>query len=225
MIKPLLFMPSPRNIPDVVKWWDKIPHDKIIEKYRQPLDAYTNAKNYFLENKQYTHLVICPDDLEVTPNAIEQLITDVKTYGYDVICGICNIDETQPDTYAVQPLNQQIFTNDHPNCCYGQWYMLDKEPILPKNCIIQVGFAGFPCEMISRRVLEQVSLEGASNGKQGNFDWNFTRECTKMGIPIMCDTNINLYHRRFEQSAEAKAVKGRIAHVGEEKTIFLKANN
>lgn len=216
-------MPSPRNIPDVIKWWDQIPYDKLIEKYRMPLDAYTNAKNYFLEHKQYTHLVICPDDLEVTPDAIEQLIDDVEFFGFDVIAGMCNIDETQPDTYAIQPIGSQVYTNNHPDCTFGSWYHKEDKPILPKKDIIQVGFAGFTCEMISRRVLEKVSLEGASNGKQGNFDWNFTRECHELGVPIMVDTRVLLYHRRLEQSKQAKAFKNRAIHIDEGESILLKA--
>jgi len=223
IVNPLLFMPSPRDIPDVIKWWDKIPYDKIIEKYRMPLDAYTRAKNFFLENKQYTHFVICPDDLEVTPDAIEQLIDDVEFYNYDVIAGMCNIDEEQPDTYAIQPIHSQDFTQDHPNVTFGSWYMKDKKPILPDKDIIEVGFAGFPCEMISRRIMNQVTMEGAANDKESNFDWQFTRECYKLKIPIMVDTRVNLYHRRKEQYLEAKAFKNRAIHIDEGRSILLKA--
>lgn len=206
-MKPLIFSPSPRNIPAVLELWEGLKYDHLIEKYRQPLTAYQNAKRLFLEH-DYTHLVVCPDDLEVTNQAIEQLIEDVKTYDYPVISGMCNVDESQPTTYNIQRVGCD-YTVNHPAVHKGAWYEIGD---LPNEDIFEVGFSGFPCEMIARDVMEQVSFKGSSNDNSSNMDWQFTGECNKLGIKIMVDKRVNLYHRRMEQYAEAKAFKSGKTH-------------
>jgi len=214
-------MPSPRNISDVKKWWPKLPYDKFIVEKKLQLPAYTDAKNYFLDHEEYTHLVVCPDDLEVTPTNLEILLNDVKCSGYRTIAGICNIDESQPDTYAIQPLGTDL-TSDHPQVDKGSWYMKNEKPILPDVKILQVGHCGFSCQFIERELLEKVKWRGASNGGNANFDWQFSKDCHELNIPIFVDTTVKLWHRRKEQWAVAKAFKANVsAYKG--KSYLMKA--
>lgn len=214
-MKPLLFSPSPRNIPAVLELWKTLKYDHLVEKYRQPSTAYQNAKKYFL-NSDYTHLVVCPDDLEVTNEAIEQLMEDVKKYDYPIIAGMCNIDESQPNTYNIQRVGCDYSIN-HPRVNKGAWYETDN---LPNENIFEVGFAGFACEMISREVMEKVSFFGSSNNGESNMDWQFTRECNKLGIKIMIDKRVNLYHRRMEQYHEAKLFKSGQIHQNDGESLI-----
>ncbi len=195
MIKPLLFMPSPRDIPAVKKLWHEIPYDKFIVKYKQEKQAYALGKEFFLKNTDYTHLIICPDDLEVTPEAVEQLISDVKQFGYETISGYCNLDEVSKDTYAIQPMGRD-FSKDKPHTTKESWYSKDN---LPEDDIIQVGHTGFACQLISRKLFEKLSWIGSSSMGAGNFDWQFSKNCFDLSIPIMVDTRVKLWHRRKEQ--------------------------
>ena len=206
----MLFMPSPRDIPDVKKLWHKLPYDKFIVKYKPQLESYTNGREFFLKHDEYTHLIICPDDLEIHGEGIEQLIEDVEKYDYQTISGICNIDESQMDTYAIQPLGSCNYKNNQVAVNYGAWYMKEKKPIIPENNIFEVGHSGFCCQIISRELMKKVSWRGATRtgiNMEGNFDWQFSRDCNKLGVPIMVDKRVFGYHRRTEQYDKAKIVK------------------
>ncbi len=193
-MKPLIFCPSPRDIPQVKRQWHQLPYDKFIVKYKPQLEAYTEGREFFLKHN-YTHFIMCPDDLVVTKENLEKLIKNVKNPGYETIAGICNIDETQMDTYAVKPLGIDM-TRQNPDTTFGSWYMKDKKPILPQNEIIQVSHAGFPLQIISRELMEKVSWVGSTTDKKGNFDWQFSKDCHKLGVPIYCDTSVNSLHLR-----------------------------
>jgi len=208
-INPMIFIPSPRDIPDVMKWWPKMPHDKFIVKYKNQPTAYKEGKEYFLEHEQYTHFIICPDDLEVPPAKLKILINDVKCSGYRTISGFSNIDETQLETYCFQPLGLDL-TTDHPSVNKGSWYMENEKPIKPKDVdILQVGHSGFSCQVIERDLLDKVSWIGASGNGWHNFDWQFSKDCHKLGVPIYVDLRVKMYHRRKEQYHQAKAVKNK----------------
>ncbi len=179
-----------------------------------PLDAKQSAKKFFINNTGYTHLAVMPDDLEVRPENIMQLINDIKDGGYQVIGGMCNIDESQPTVYNIQPLGSNYETPGPPTC-KGSWYSDNDKPVLTGKDIFEVGFNGFALMFIERSVMEQLSFTGATDGGESNFDWNVCRQCHKLGIPIMTDKRVSMYHRRFEQYDEAKAFKKGILHKNE----------
>jgi len=151
-----------------------------------------------LTHDEYTHFILCPDDLEVNPTNLEILLNDVKCRDIETISGICNIDESQPHTYAIHPLGVDL-TSEKPPVTYGSYYMRDKKPILPDTVFLEVGASGFACQVISRGLMEKLSWIGANNGGTGNFDWQFSKDCHKLGIPIMADLRVKLWHRRQEQ--------------------------
>lgn len=96
----LIFCPSPRDIPEFTDAINSISHDKLIVKYLSYLDGpYPQAREFFLKHKQYTHFAICPDDLIVTPQGVEQLIESAERR--DFIAGMCNVDLTDLDMLAM----------------------------------------------------------------------------------------------------------------------------
>ncbi len=203
-IKPLIFIPSPRDIPEVKRLWHIIPFDKFIVKYKPHLEAYNLGTEFFRRNTKYTHFIVCADDLEVTPEAINHLLNDIKKFEYETICGICNVDEVSKDTYVVQPLGCD-YSRKGPLTTFEAWYHKEDKPKLPDEDIIEVGYAGFPCQIVSRNLFEKVSWKGATG--QGNFDWQFAKDCYGLGVPIMCDTRVKLYHRRQQQYDRVNAYK------------------
>lgn len=221
MVNPLLFSPSPRTIKPVMDLWETLPYDHLIEKFRLPLEAYQNARNFFLDHEEYTHIAVLPDDLEVTKKVIDQLVEDIENYEYQVIGGLCNIDETQPYTYNIQPLGCD-YSKDSPAVQKGAWYEADELETM-KDDIIPVGFNGFACVMIERDVMKKLSFRGANNDGGSNMDWQVARECHSMGITEMCDLRCDMWHRRKEQWAEAKAFKNGVIHQNEGESILKTA--
>lgn len=203
-MKPLIAIPSIRDIPQVKRWWHQIPHDKYIVKYKTHKDAYTDIRDYFEAHHEYDTLIISSDDLEITPTAIEMLLEDIELESLQTVSGYCNVDETSPDTYAVQPLGSQDFTREHPDTTFGAWYHKAEKPIFPTDEIfLRVGFEGFCCQVITRELFDKINLGGEPN-VTGNFDWNFCMQCKELGVPIIVDTRVKMYHWRFEQVNRVK---------------------
>ena len=186
-------MPSPRDIPQVKKSWNDLPFDKYIVKYTPELQAYTIFKEFFLKHKEYSHFAVCPDDLELNKDMVIQLWSAVKQYDYPVLSGYGNIDETQPTVYAIQ---QNMADTESPPASAGSFIERDN---MPKERFFKVKHSGFGCQIIRRDVFEKVSWLGSCNEGRGNFDWQFSKECYKLGIPLMIDSNARFYHRRFQE--------------------------
>jgi len=195
-MNPLLFMPSPRDIPEVKQAWSKLNFDKLIVKYKPQAEAYKEGKDFFVQHEEYTHFVICADDLVIEPWDLWLLLEGSKKY--DVIDGLCPIDESQPHTYAIQPLGCHI-AGLKPDCSYGAWYMRDKKPILPKDRFLEVGHSGAACRIINRETFLKISFEGGSPDKSGWFDFGMTKEFKELGIPIIIDTSVYMKHLRTAQ--------------------------
>lgn len=192
-------MPSVRNIPAVWAHYEKYKYDIHVVKFKPEIQAYTEGRNYFLSH-DYTHWIICPDDLEVPPEKLEVLIDDIKKYNYQTVAGFCNLDETNPDTYAIQPTGCD-YTARSPQVTFGAWYT---KKTLPSGKIIQVGFSGFAAQVISRELVEKIDYMNEQSGVTGNLDWEFAKLCDKLQIPLYVDVGVQLYHRRFEEYDQAK---------------------
>ena len=184
-------MPSPRDIPQVKEQWHHLPYDKLIVKYMDERSAYETGKSYFLEHDEYSHFVICPDDLVVTSEGLLTLLASVTRIKCETLSGVCNIDEEQPDTYALQPLGTCDYAREKPDNTFGRFYMGKSDPRLPKDRILQVGHSGFACQIISRRLMEQFEFTA-----DGWFDWQFSKICHKLDIPLFADTSVHFYHMR-----------------------------
>jgi hypothetical protein len=147
-----------------------------------------------MQHKEYTHLVICPDDLVLNLEGINVLIDDIKASNYPALSGIANIDESNMVTKCCQPAGIP-YDSDSPPC--DQWY---KENTLPDEDIFEVGHSGFACQFVSRTLMEEVSFTGIKDG--GFMDWKFSKECHEMKTPIMVDKRAEFYHMRTAQYAE-----------------------
>ena len=195
-------MPSVRDIASVKRLWHKLPYDKFIVKYKLELEAYEEGRKFFLDHKEYTHIVMCADDLEVTPEGLEILLDDVRENGYKTIGGVANLDETNPDTYAVMRLGC-VYSKEKPS---GSWY---KKDTLPEESIIEVGHLGFTSQVITRELIEKTEWDCI-----GFFDWFFSKKCKEMDTPIFLDTRVKLWHRRFEQYDRVKEFKANYPNEG-----------
>jgi hypothetical protein len=198
-MKLLLFMPSPRDIPQVKQHWVSLPHDKLIEKYKTQIDAYSDAKKFFLKHVEYTHLCVCPDDLEITPVVLKVLVDDVTRYDYPVVSGYCPLQENQPDIYNLQ---MEIYLDETaPRKPKGHW--IEKEQMEEMPRFFEVKHAGFGCTIIRRDAFEKCRFtstqfpDGATHG--GNFDYAFCQDMFRNKIPIIVDKSCWFQHWRLLQ--------------------------
>ena len=73
-INPLLCCPSPRDIREVYEALRETGYDRLYAKYYPEKTAYNLLRDYFLDHTEYTHLVICPDDLIIKKEHIDSLV-------------------------------------------------------------------------------------------------------------------------------------------------------
>lgn len=193
----LLFRGSPRSdIINVETWNDKLPCDLFIVRFVAEFHAYKKAREFFMEHKEYTHLVIATDDIVVQPRHVEKLQKDLEEHDFPVLSGYMNVD--QNDTQNM-------------NICYKigmkqrrirQYKWIQKDD-LPDEMFIDVEFAGFGLTAIRRDIIEGYPVFAADKVFDGfpphrgaSLDFVFCWHCKDKGIPVKVDTDIQMKHLR-----------------------------
>ncbi len=192
---PLIFIPSVKNIQTVWDSWDKLLYDKFVSRGRREIPAYKAGVDYFKKHKQYTHFVICPDDLVIATDSFNILKRDIEEYGYNNICGVSNVDEDSPDYYCCKPYGLNPATK-------GRNFTNEDKQQLTDN-IIQVGFTGYSCQFLDRDLTEKLSFTGACNNDEGCLDLRMALEMNKMEIPMLVDFDANFWHMRKHSRKQA----------------------
>ncbi len=213
-VNPLIFIPSVREIPEVMDSWNKIPYDKFIVRMMLEPEAYKTGRDFFLDNKEYTHIVIAPDDMVLDYESFMVLKKSIEEYGMSNIAGLANIDESNPDVYSCKPLGM-----DPTSASKGTYY---EKGNLPKETIFEVGFTGFACQWIDRTLAENLSFKGGCNEGQGCMDLQFTRECNKMNVSQLVNKNTYFYHMRKAQALKVRAWKNGEHPPGEGYVLFIR---
>lgn len=211
-MNPLLFCPSPRNIPEVIESWKNIPYDKFIVKNKLERRAYREGREYFLDHPEYTHIVICPDDMIVDYDSFVKMEKIIKQKNLDNLAGLSNIDETQVNLFSCKPLG----TDPTQTGC-GTYFSKDS---LPKDEVFEVGFTGFACQWIERKLVERLSFDGACNNNEGCMDLKFTYEMQTLKRKQYVCNGTFFYHMRMAQYHEVMAWKNR-AHTEDEGFSYL----
>jgi hypothetical protein len=191
LINPLLFIPSPRDIPRFAEATAKLEIDKLWVKYHPPISSWSTASRLFTEDdrfKEYTHLVILPDDLIITNEHLEMLINDIVKKDYPVLSGTCNVDISKQNKgkYAVcleLPPIADIRAD------YYKWMIEeDRQKLLQHNSIHKVKHAGFPLMFIRRDIAEKIPLH--LSHLKCCADLQFCWDCHDNNVPIYADLTV-----------------------------------
>lgn len=210
-INPLLFAPSPRDISKVYDALKETGYDRLYSKYFTEEIAYNLGRDFFLKHKEYTHFVICPDDLLVEKKHINALIQNLKKHDYQIHAGVCNVDngkykdylcitENLPHPIRIMKANTDG-TEPKQNLIgwrHYAWYPADYD--FGDEPIQLVYFSGFAAQFISRKVMETVKFDDDSfvnhtpNITGGSIDVIFSNKMFQLNIPQMVDTRIRMNH-------------------------------
>jgi hypothetical protein len=205
-IKPLICLPSPRDIREVKFAMSCILADQLWVKYMPEQRAYDTIRHWFLERREYTHLVICPDDLVVSPKVHLMLKADLEQFRHiKVLSGVCNIN-SEPQ-YAGK-LNVVTSHRINPIRADRTYDYLQIKDIRPDSPIIRVAFAGFGYMWIHRDIVEQVPFRDDTSpnkmrGAGGAVDVMFCNDCYDAGIDVYAD----LYARSEHLSSANRTLK------------------
>ena len=202
VIKPLLCSPSPRDIKNVYEALKNTGYDRLYAKYYPEKTAYNNLRRYFLDHEEYTHFVICPDDLVIEKEHIDTLIKDLEENDYPTISGVCNVDmgdnkeklnitENLPHPQRTVPERKQVGWR------FYSWVPRNTRFIDP---IIRVPFSGFAAMFISRDVMKRYKFiddakhNGTPDMLTGAIDVMFSNLCAFENVPQMVDTRVRMKH-------------------------------
>ena len=178
--------------------------------------AYSLLRDYFLNHWEYTHLVLCPDDLLVTNDDFDILINDVKEFDYPVISGICNL------TYLDKDREKYAASKSIPGYSIKDYVFITKAEIEEwkrnKEYIQPVKFNGFALSFIRKDVISQFCFDG----NQG-LDRVFGINCDNRNIPMYIDIRAECFHIKYRMGFEVYEK----FFVGKEPTccIFSSKNN
>jgi len=203
-MKPLVFIPSPRDIHEFLECADKIKLDKYWVKYYRPeILAYQELRRFFLERIEYTHLIILPDDLIVSANDVNTLIGHVtKNPELQIVSGFCNIDTTDLKDYA--NICIELVSDKRPRDYYWKTFSeFDKYCQENKNeqGLIKAKFSGFPLMIIARQVIENIEFRNDSMSGISEdgccIDVTFCYDAHLKGYDIYVDPSLRLYHMKI----------------------------
>lgn len=196
---PLIFVPSIRTIPQVWAALDKIKYDKFIVKNHKETTAYQLGHNFFLKHDEYSHIVICPDDLLINLDSFNILCDAVKEHGYNNIAGVAEVDQINVNecdfVYCCIPIGAD----------WHDWYRKiktrNRHIILPKS-IFQAGFTGYACQFIDRELANKLSFTGYLDNKKTALDRQMAIEMNEMKIPMYVEPNAFFKHLNQHQRKE-----------------------
>lgn len=198
-MKPLIFIPSPRDLPEFIEAAAKIKYDKLWLKYYNEDDAYRLGRYWFSEHPEYTHFVILPDDLIVKNEDIEQLMEDAAHY--DVVSGWCRNTIRLKSTWQGPPE-----TEDNADSCisieslppnppksgtYEQFHFLSLKNIKNMKSIVPVKFSCFALIFIPRKIIYQIPFR-TSDGCC--VDSCFSLDLWNNNIRQYCDLAVRTVH-------------------------------
>lgn len=181
---------------------EKIPADKLFINYYAYPFPHRAIRDYFLSHKEYTHLMICTNDLVVTLKDYRKMIRNIDNYPFfDVICGVCNVDQEQEaEFWNICPDLPALGSGNY------HWYKSRLREHL-KGAIIRVAFAGFPFMCVARHVIEAMMTRPGRPGYDGcdlfgkdgfAADLWFCHALWDLHVPIYCDTSIEMEHLRYQ---------------------------
>lgn len=98
-INPILIIWTPRgNIPEANEAFDKIDYiDKLWLKYFDKPSVLRETNKFFMEHKEYTHMIIAIDDEVSPPDYVKKLLATLYEYNLPVLCGCFNYCNTGLD--------------------------------------------------------------------------------------------------------------------------------
>ena len=198
-MKPLLCIPSPRDIPEFFEATAFLLADKLWVKYHTEAKAYSAIRKYFVKHTEYTHLVLLPDDLIVQPADFARLVKDVKTHRLDVLSGMCNVEFSARHIFNICDSLPSLALSDRD---YKWKCETDIE-----HGIIRVGFSGEALMFLSRRVVEKLSFAG--DERDSSYDLVMCHELAKLGVPIYVDTSVRMLHLKGRVDSSSAILVGK----------------
>ena len=201
------------DLPEVIDGLNSIPCDKLQVSYFKYPYPHRIIEDWFYTHKEYTHLIMIPNDLVYNNENFQRTKEAIEKYDYPVLSGLCNVDLKQHKTdYNVCfKLPELLYTQRR-----YRWLAdsTRKELINRGVRFVNVGFAGYPAICIRRDVLEKTKLNHLNDKiktkelpiweSRGGFanDLIFAHNLKMIDIPIICDLENTMLHFRYSGQSQ-----------------------
>jgi len=202
-INPLLVYWHSVDLPQVTDALKTIPCDQLHISYFKYPYPHIIAEDFFHAHKEYTHLILVPNDLVCSKEHYEMLLKYNKEFDFEVLCGVCNVDTGKYKDKLNITSNLPVIGPYEERRYF--WISKNRYP----NMLIKVPFAGFPMMWVRRDVLEKTRINWLSpqiKGKnpaiweaRGGYsnDLAFCHNLNRLGITIYCHTGCEMLHLRY----------------------------
>ena len=187
---------------------NSIPCDKVQVSYYDYPYPHRLVEKYFREHKEYTHLILVPNDLVYDVTNFEKTKKAILENDYPVLCGLCNVDLKQYKDFwnVVLKLPELSYIERR-----YRWLAESTRQalLLHGSHFILVGFAGFPATCVRRDVFDSVKInifnddiktkEAPIWETKGGYsnDLIFCHNLHDVGIPTICDLENTMLHFRY----------------------------
>ena len=177
----------------------------------QKLRLMISGRDIFLanENKHYTHFVICPDDLIIKREHVNQIYLDLlylQTLGIDqsvCIGGFCNLNTTDKkdlSNICIERVNIEPYPNRRYN--FATLKELRDLRVKHKMRYIPVGFSGFPLMAVPRNILKDIEFRNDSEDGWQDYgccvDVMFCHDVYESGFKVLCDLDLEMHHMKID---------------------------
>ena len=188
------------NYDTILKKLKKLPVDQFHVNFMAYPFPHNLAREFFLEHEEYTHLIVCPQDLEPpTLQEYEELIQTVKDTNHDVISCVCNVEREGHPNHSKWAITKELPSKDK-HKRYYHWVPQS----MKKIGLMKVKFQGLVFCVISRRIIQRRTIDGEWFFKgtifpsTGRFDCppdlTFSHVCHDNDIEQWAHTDIRLIH-------------------------------
>ena len=182
-------------------------------------EAHLIAKEFFLNNPQYSHFLFLCEDTIATPSHVKLILEDAQQYPNAVVCGLSNVQWDKAEVnisfrnmYNLVVGGREVY--QHPKI---------EDVVTGKYGFpfVKVWFTGTTLACIPRHVAEKLSfkpyrymrLEDSYRLFKVKMQWGImqdfqmSKELYALGVPVICDLRLFVPH--FTQSPASWDFKGK----------------
>lgn len=194
LLRPLLVIMSPRDIPWIKEKYDKIDYVDVLWIKHYPTNETVDiAKRYFLERDCYTHLILTADDTAPEYDGIAKLMADVAKYDFPVVTGCCSSDAIAGGMHLNLTFTPVVRT--HPSKLSQDIYENLRPQFRELGGLVKVWFQGNACSVMRRDVIREA-FGWTWSGRFG-ADIRFSYECAQRNISTYADLRVWMHHSKY----------------------------
>jgi hypothetical protein len=178
---PLLAIMAPRDIPDAVAAFRRLPIRRVWLRHYTEWELVPVMADLVADtSRAWSHLILCADDVVVSPPALEAVL-DLAREGRPVVTGWCRLDATHP---LVNITDGPLVGDDPTPGAYR--FRRYRDVVAYPEAVVPTGFAGFALTCMPRDLWASYPF-GVYGGASCSWssDFHLSRRLRDAGVSIV----------------------------------------